>query len=79
MYNVGYIIEINYGYIPLETTFPTLPSRVGNNAAIAIDLMICAPMMIGSSNFFKPNAKKPNPKPVKNEFLPKFSLAVISQ
>lgn len=71
--------SVTVSYIPLETTFPTLPRIVGNNAAIAMDLMICAPMMIGSSNFFKPNAKKPNPKPVKKEFLPKFNLAVTSQ
>jgi len=62
-------------YVPLETTLPTLPNSVGNKAASAIDLSICAPMMIGSNNFFKPNAKNPNPKPVKNEFLPKFNLA----
>jgi len=62
--------------VPFETTFPTLPNNVGNRAASAMDLMICAPMMIGSNNFFKPNAKKPNPKPVKNEFLPKLNLAV---
>jgi len=66
-------------HVPFESILPTPPNNVGNNAASAIDLKICVNMMIGSNSFFKPNAKNPNPNPVKNEFLPKFNLAVIQK
>lgn len=57
--------------VPLPTSLPTLPKILGKNIAIKIDLMIWAPMINGNNNFFSPNAKNPNPKPVRNEFLPK--------
>lgn len=60
---------------PLPTSLPTLPKILGKNIAIKIDLTIWAPINIGNSNFFSPNAKKPNPNPVKNEFLPKPNRA----
>lgn len=56
--------------IPFAASLPKLPRILGRNMAIITDLKICPMMNIGNNSFFKPNAKNPSPKPVRNELFP---------
>lgn len=43
---------------------------LGKKRASSTLLMICTPKNRGSNNFFRPNARKPRPNPVKKVLFP---------
>lgn len=63
-------IYIEMRCVPLPRIFPILPMMLGKKRASRMLLMTCTPKIRGSSSFFRPNARKPSPNPVKKVLFP---------